>query len=79
MVRTSPATHSVFRTIRVRSEDSAYVYFVLESNEGIVSYSTLPHTVGDRHRNLELRIPPDLVDECDRVLNLLREQGIEIE
>jgi hypothetical protein len=63
-----PAKHSIFKTIRVRKEDSAHVYFILESYEGIVSYSTLDHRVGDAYRDLELRIPPDFVDEVDRLL-----------
>lgn len=56
------------RTIRVRKEDSAFVYFILESHEGIVSYSTLSHQPGDAHRELELQIPPAFIDEVDQVL-----------
>lgn len=63
---------SVFRVIRVRKEDSAYVYFMLESNEGIASYSTLAFKPGDAHRDLELRIPPDFVPEVDSLLARLR-------
>jgi len=43
--------------IRVSREDSAFVYAILEASEGICSYSTLPHQVGDQHRDLELMIP----------------------
>jgi hypothetical protein len=68
----SNESRSVFRTIRVRKEDSAFVYFMLESNEGIASYSTLPFAPGDPHRDLELRIPPDFVLEVDRLLTLMR-------
>ena len=68
----SNESRSVFRTIRVRKEDSAFVYFMLESNEGIASYSTLAHRPGDAFRDLELRIPPDFVGEVDRLLALLR-------
>lgn len=62
---------SVFRKIRVRKEDSAFVYFILESHEGIVSYSTLDFRKGDPHRDLELRIPPDFVQEVEGVLKRL--------
>ncbi len=68
----SNESRSVFRTIRVRKEDSAYVYFMLESYEGIASYSTLESKPGDAHRDLELRIPPDFVGEVDRLLAQLR-------
>jgi hypothetical protein len=64
-------TSSARRIIRVKKEDSAFVYFILESYEGIVSYSTLQHQVGDAHRDLELRIPPDFVGEVDELLQEL--------
>ena len=51
---------------RMKTEDSALVYFILESHEGICSYSTLPHKPGDAHRDLVLRIPPGFEDEVAR-------------
>ncbi len=62
---------SVFKKIRVRKQDSAFVYFILEASEGITSYSTLDHKPGDPHRDLELRIPPDFVDEVENLLESL--------
>jgi hypothetical protein len=62
---------ATLKTIRVRKEDSAYVYFILESHEGIVSYSTLPHRTGEAHRDLELTIPESFVPEVDRLLKRL--------
>jgi hypothetical protein len=62
---------SIFRSIRVKKEDSAFVYFILESYEGITSYSTLPFKKSDLFRDLELRIPPDYEDEVQFVLNRL--------
>lgn len=64
---------SVFKTIRVRKEESAFVYFILESHEGIVSYSTLDFARGDLHRDLELRIPPDFVEEVEGLLGRLKD------
>lgn len=68
----SNESRSVFRTIRVRKEDSAFVYFMFESHEGIASYSTLAFKPGDAYRDLELRIPPDFVEEVDRLLAQLK-------
>ena len=59
--------------IRVRKEDSAFVYAILEANEGICSYSTLPHQTGDLHRDLELSIPLGLQTNVDQVLEELRD------
>jgi hypothetical protein len=67
-----------FRRIRVRKEDSAYVYCILESHEGITSYSTLDHQAGDPFRDLELQIPFDFVDEVNRVLKDLGDMIYEL-
>lgn len=64
---------AVRRVIRVSKEDSAYVYAILESHEGIASYSTLDHRVGEPHRDLELLIPVSRLAEAERVLNELKE------
>lgn len=63
--------HSVRKVIRVKKEDSAFVYFILESYEGITSYSTLDFKQGDTYRDLELRIPPDFVEEVEDLLKKL--------
>ena len=67
------------RRIRVRKEDSAFVYFILESYEGITSYSTLPYRTGDAHRDLELTIPVDFLTEVDRLLKRLGDMVYELD
>lgn len=42
------------RVLRTPKEHSAYLYFILESHEGLTSYSTLPHRVGELTRDVEL-------------------------
>lgn len=69
---------SIRMNIRVKKEDSAFVYFILESYEGIASYSTLGFAKGDLHRDLELRIPPDFLGETRRVLKSLGDLVYEI-
>lgn len=58
--------------IRVRKEDSAYVYSILEANEGLAAYSTLPHGEGDHHRDLELIVPDSFRSEVDELLAYLK-------
>src|SRR4051812_47489029 len=70
----SPAGDCVIRRIRVKSVDSAFVYAILESHEGIASYSTLKHQPGDPHRDLELSIPRAFVGEVNDVLARLARQ-----
>lgn len=40
--------------LRVSKEDSAFVYFTLESNEGFCMYSTLESSLGGPYRDLNL-------------------------
>jgi hypothetical protein len=70
----SDPARSVVRRIRVRSDDSAFVYSVLEASEGVCAYSTLPHRPGDRHRDLELVIPVGQISEVERILNDLADR-----
>ena len=74
----TPPQHSVRKKIRVKKEDSAFIYFILESYEGIASYSTLDFKVGDPYRDLELRIPPDFVNEVDDLIGHFGELVYEI-
>lgn len=67
---------SVFQKIRVRKEDSVFVYNILESYEGITSYSTLEFKPGDASRDLELRIPPDFTEEVGRLLLRLKDKVV---
>lgn len=64
------------KTVRVKKEDSAYVYAILESYEGITSYSTLDFKREDPFRDLELRIPTDFIEETQQVLRRLQEEGM---
>ena len=69
----------VFKLIRLRKEDTAFLYFLLESHEGICSYSTLDFETGDPYRVMELRIPPDFVAEVEDLLASLGDMVHELE
>ena len=70
------------KIIRIHKKDSAFVYAILESLEGMVSYSTVePSTdsnssckAGSLTRDLELHIPFDFLDEVDEVLEGMRKK-----
>ncbi len=57
--------------VRVKKEDSAFFYTVLEAQDGIVSYSTLPGPITDHFRDMELQVPEKYLEECDRLLGSL--------
>ncbi len=69
----------VIRRIRVKKEESAFIYTVLEANEGIASYSTLDHPVGAAYRDLELQIPVKFEEDVDRVLKELGDMIYDLE
>jgi hypothetical protein len=69
---------AVRRTIRVKKEDSAFVYFILESLEGVTAYSTLDFSPQDAHRDLLLMVPPDFNSDMDRVLKDLGDYVYEL-
>lgn len=54
------------------------MYFILESYEGITSYSTLDFKAGDAHRDLELRYSPDFAKEVEDLLERLGDKVYEL-
>lgn len=54
--------------LRLTKESSSFLYFILESNEGLCFYSTLPYEIGDENRDIELNIP---IEFEGNVLSLL--------
>ncbi len=57
--------------IRVNKRDSAYLYQILESYEGLANYSTI--TVGKEQpfRDIALHAAPDLLPEIEALLKRL--------
>ena len=79
------ANLAYLRTIRIRKMDSAWVYHVLEAQEGIVSYSTLPDSPdvlspdGLSTCLLELTVPAAFRNEVQDVLDDLVRSGVWIQ
>ena len=61
--------HKIF--IRTRKEDSAFVYHILEAQEGLAAYSTLDFKSHDPFRDLELLVPKELVFQMSELLDSL--------
>ena len=57
--------------IRVRKQDSAYLYQVLESYEGLANYSTLSVPKELPYRDIVLHVAPDLRNEVEDLLERL--------
>lgn len=60
--------------LRVKKEDSAYLYQILESYEGLTNYSTLPTEKGLPYRDILLHIAPDLRREVMALVGRLRDE-----
>ena len=54
--------------VRVRKQDSAYLYQVLESYEGLANYSTLPAAKDLPYRDIALHLAPDLRRDLEALL-----------
>lgn len=57
--------------IRVRKQDSAYLYQILESYEGLANYSTVSQQKDLPYRDIDLHIAPDLREEVERLIDRL--------
>lgn len=60
--------------LRVRKEDSAYLYQVLESYEGLSNYSTLPEPNGVPTRDIVLHLAPDLRQQVEILVGHLKKE-----
>ena len=58
-------------TVRVTKNDSSFVYFTLESNEGISFYSTLPFSKGQMYRDLIIYSTPELSNNLNAIIEHL--------
>ena len=69
----------IHTVIRVPKEESAFVYFTLEANEGLSFYSTLENTLGQGYRDIAIKTHESLEVELDHLINELgKEMPIEI-
>lgn len=69
---TEQASNQLYHhVIRVSKEDSAFVYFQLESNEGLGFFSTLNSSMGEPFRDIEIFSPISLTKEVDHFLSYL--------
>lgn len=65
--------HSRHQVVRVKKSEAAFVYFILESQEGVTGFSTLDHLPGQQYRDIELAIPPDFESEVAQLLASLED------
>ena len=64
--------------LKVQKKDSAYLYQLLESYEGLANYSTVNIEKDSPHREIKLHLAPDLVPQLKQVLRKIAEE-IQIE
>jgi hypothetical protein len=70
----SPPEAVKLMVLRVQKKDSAYLYQVLESYEGLANYSTLTVEKERPYRDIALHIAPDLRPEVEALVERLREE-----
>jgi hypothetical protein len=60
--------------VLVKKEDAAYLYQILESYEGLTSFSTLDSPKEEPVRKIELHLPSDSRVEILRLLAVLKQE-----
>ena len=60
--------------LRVRKEDSAFLYQILEASDGLTNYSTLPNEKNQSYRDILLHRAPDLVGELRLLLDRIAQE-----
>lgn len=66
-------THKLRRLeVRVSKAGSSFVYFTLESNEGLAFYSTLEKSIDDDHRDLLIHTTPEFYAQLMDLLKHLQ-------
>jgi hypothetical protein len=60
--------------IETNKEDSSFIYFTLESNDGLCFYSTLDHQVGAENRQIDIKGPIEMQNEFLSVMAHLKKQ-----
>jgi len=68
-------TREIFQVIiRVLKNDSAFVYFNLESNDNLFFYSTLDEGLGTPYRNLEINTTIEFKENLEQLLKHFTQQ-----
>ena len=57
--------------IRVKKQDSAYLYQILESYDGLANYSTLQSERESAYRDIALHIAPDFREDVIKLIDRL--------
>ena len=71
---TDQETQVLLKTLlRSTKDQSSFIYFTLEANEGLAFYTTQPHQEGDKHRDIECFTPISLKDEFLALIESLKE------
>lgn len=70
-------TKTLSKTLKTSKADSAFLYFVLESNEGLCFYSTLDESLGHQYRLIKINYTPEfetqvtnLIDHCNKSIEI---------
>ncbi|HTL12136.1 MAG TPA: hypothetical protein VL588_06595 [Bdellovibrionota bacterium] len=71
--------HAETWIVRTKKEDSAFLYAVVEANEGVATVSTLAHSPGDPERVVELLVPASRAEDARRMIESLGSVVLSVE
>ena len=70
--QTKQLTHYI---LRVPKDEAFFVYFTLESSEGMAFYSTLDESLRREYRDIDVKLTPEWEDAFELTVGRLQEFG----
>lgn len=70
--QTKQLTHYI---LRVPKDEAFFVYFTLESSEGMAFYSTLDESLRREYRDIDVKLTPEWEDAFEQTVGRLQEFG----
>jgi hypothetical protein len=73
MLRTYQSTKELFYCIlRLPKDDSYFLYFTFEANEGLCFYSTLDESLKGQYRDIEVKCPIEWQDQLKALIKRIQ-------
>lgn len=63
-----------YSILRVPKDEAYFVYFILESNEGLCYFSTMDESLQGQYRDIEVRSTVELKEEVQKLISRLQQE-----
>jgi hypothetical protein len=63
-----------YSVLRVPKDEAYFVYFTLESNEGLCYFSTMDESLKGQYRDIEVRTAIELKEDVQKLISRLQQE-----